>query len=213
MFRSVYRYLPLVGLLLLSACNRFDKEDAALQIRDHFCEGWPFGCTENTRVEIGAVRETRHGRQIEFKVMDGEDETATLKAAYFEEKDGVWEFLLFEPPFVEAFALEKSRVVGDQRRFDEELMELKAAQKWFSTIYGRFARSMAELDSVSYKQPAIPIEMTVTGDGSSWRGLVKSQYTQCVLEVPRQQLPTCEGLAALNTGTSSGPLSTAFGEE
>ena len=201
-----------VFLLALSACDRFDKDDAALQIRDNFCEGWPFGCTENTVVELGRVRETRYGRQVEFKVADGEDETRTLTAAYFELEEDAWNFLLFEPPFSEEYNREKSRVVDDQRLFDLELSELKKAQRWFSTIYGRFARDFAELDSVSYKRPSVAIQMTVS-DGNSWMGEVRSEYARCVLEIPRQQLPTCEGLAALNTGTSSGPLSTAYGEE
>lgn len=197
-------------LALLAACDSFDEENAALQIRQEFCEGWPFGCTDSTYVQVEEVNETPNGRQVEFKVVDGEDETATLVAAYFEEKDEGWTFLLFEPPFSQKYNLEKSRVVEDQRKFDEQLMELKAAQKWFNTIYGRFAGSLAELDSVSYKRPQTPIQMTVTGNG--WRGEIKSQYARCVLEVPEYQLPRCEGLPALNTGTTSGPLSTAFGE-
>ncbi len=212
---SCWRALPfvIVSLLLAAACGSFDEDTAAVQIRQAFCEDWPYGCTESTMVEVGKVRETRYGRQVEFKVVDGDDETATLKAAYFEEKDGEWTFLLFEPPFSEKFALERSRVVQDQMDFEEQLMDLKAAQRWFTTIYGRFARSLAELDSVSYDPPDTPLQMTVGPEGNSWRGVIKSQYARCVLEVPNQQLPDCEGLAALNTGTPSGPLSTAFGEE
>jgi hypothetical protein len=197
--------------MLLAACDSFDEEDAALQIRQEFCEGWPFGCTDSTFVRIEGVNETPNGRQVEFKVIDGEDETATLVAAYFEENEESWRFLLFEPPFSQAYNLERSRVVEDERLFDEQLMDLKSAQKWFNTIYGRFARSLAELDSVSYKQPSTPIEMTVTGSG--WRGEIRSQYTRCMLEIPSQQLPRCEGLPALNTGTPTGPLSTAFGRQ
>jgi hypothetical protein len=212
---SRWKALPLVAvsLLWIVGCDSFDDDSAAVQIRQAFCEGWPYGCTDNTVVEVGKVRETRYGRQVEFRVVDGEDRTGTLKAAYFEEKDGEWAFLLFEPPFSERFAREKSRVVDDQREFEEQLMDLKAAQKWFNTIYGRFARSLAELDSVSYEPPGTPLEMTVGPEGNSWSGVVKSQYARCILEVPRRQLPSCQGLAALNTGTPSGPLTTAFGEE
>jgi hypothetical protein len=202
-----------VCLVLFNACNRLDEEAAALQIRENFCEGWPFGCTESTVVEIGKVRETRHGRAIEFKVVDGEDETRTLSAAYFELQEDVWTFLLFEPPFSEEYNRQKSRVVDDKRLFEEELSELKKAQRWFATIYGRFARDFAELDSVSYTRPTVAIQMTVSPNANAWTGEVRSEYTRCVLEIPRQQIASCEGLSALNTGTSSGPLSTAFGEQ
>ena len=211
MFRWRFPLFLPVCLVLFAACDSFDEEDAALQIRQEFCEGWPFGCTDSTLVEVEKVNKTLNGRQVEFKVVDGADKTATLVAAYFEEKDEEWAFLLFEPPFSQVYNLEKSSVVKDQRLFDEQLMDLKAAQKWFNTIYGRFAGSLAELDSVSYKRPQTPIQMTVTRGG--WSGEIKSQYTRCVLEIPRQQLPECEGLPALNAGTSSGPLSTAFGEQ
>ena len=106
-----------------------------------------------------------------------------------------------------------SRVKSDHRELKESLMDLKAAQKWFASIYGRFALSLAELDSVSYKAPEFPLEMIAQQDGGVWRGNVESRYVRCSLEVPTQQLPACEYLAAASdNGTETRPLSTSFGE-
>jgi len=200
----------LCGVGLLVACDSFDKEEAALQIRERFCSEWPYGCTDSTRVELGKVRKTRNGRQVEFRVIDRQDQTATLSAAYFEPLRDDWAFLLFEPPFSERFRVERGRVSDDSRRFTDLLMELKSAQRWFLTIYGRHARSLAELDSVSYKPPDVPIQMTVAG--GSWRALIVNPYVRCELDASRQQLPSCVGLSAENAGSESGPLATAFGE-
>jgi hypothetical protein len=213
MYRSTALLSTALGLVTLAGCSGFDEDNAAIQIRETFCQGWPYGCTENTVVEIGKVRETLHGRQVEFKVVDGDDETATLQSAYFEREDDEWRLLFFEPPFSKQFTREENRAIDDRHKLEKQLMDLKAAQKWFTTIYRRYASNLAELDSVSYHPPGPALKMTVEQGGSGWRGEVESQYTRCVLEVPRQQLPSCEGLsAAQGAGTSSGPLSTAFGE-
>ncbi len=200
----------LCGLIALAGCDSFEKQEAAVQIRDRFCEGWPYGCTDNTEVEIEKVNKTRNGRQVLFKVRDGEDETARLSAAYFEPRGDSWIFLLFEDPFNDRFQAEAARVGADSRRFTDDLMELKSAQRWFLSIYGRYAGSLAELDSVSYEPAGDPIEMTV--GGGSWRGVMASQYVRCEFDSARQQLPSCAGLAAVNAGSETGPLSTAFGE-
>jgi len=213
MHRSTAFFLVSCGLISLAGCGGLDEDAAALQIRQAFCDGWAYGCTENTVVEIGAVRETPHGRQVEFKVVDGDDETTTLKAAYLELEDDKWTFMFFEPPFSKQFAGETSHIERDNRELKEQLMDLKAAQKWYTSIYGRFALNLAELDSVSYKTPERAIEMTASQGGDGWRGEIASLYVHCVLEVPSQQLPTCENLAsAPNAGTPAGPLSAAFGE-
>jgi len=214
MHRSTGLFLLCAGLVSMTGCGGFDEEAAALQIRQAFCEGWPYGCTIDTVVEIGAVSETPHGKQVEFKVVDGDDRTTTLRAAYLELKNDEWTFMFFEPPFSTQFARETSRVESDRRELKAHLMDVKAAQKWFTSIYGRFALNLSELDSVSYKVPERTLEMTASQGGDSWRGQAASRYVHCVLEVPSQQLPTCENLAtAPNTGTPAGPLSTAFGEE
>jgi hypothetical protein len=198
------------GLTMLAACDSFDKDVASLQIREEFCRDWPYGCTETTEVEIEKVNKTRNGRQVEFRVVDREDETARLSAAYFEIQDEEWDFLLFENPFNERFKLEAAQVGEDSRLFADELQKLKRAQNWFLSIYGRYARSIAELDSVSFKPPELPIDMSVSA--ASWQAELSSQYVRCVLDVSRQQLPDCKGLSAENAGAESGPLSQAFGE-
>ena len=213
MRRSTAFFLLSCGLVSVAGCGGFDEDSAAIEIRQAFCDGWAYGCTEDTVVEIGTVSETPHGRQVEFKVVDGDDETAILKAAYLELKEDEWKFMFFEPPFSKQFAEETSRIESDQRELKEHLMDLKAAQKWFTSIYGRFALNLSELDSVSYKAPERTLEMTASLGGDSWRGQAASRYVHCVLEVPSQQLPICENLTnAPNSGTPSGPLSTAFGE-
>ena len=70
-----------------------------MQIRDRFCGGWPYGCTDSTRVEVEGVEKTNRGRQVEFRVVDGDDRSAKLASAYFELDDDVWRFLFFENPF------------------------------------------------------------------------------------------------------------------
>ncbi len=208
------RFWPfLIGLSLLVACDSFDKDEAALQIRERFCGGWPYGCTDSTRVVIEDIEKTRNGRQVKFRVVDREDRTAELSAAYFEPQDDEWRFLLFENPFDDMFDVEAARFDQDRKRFSESLRELKAAQNWFVSIYSRYARDVQELDSVSYKPTDLPIRMTVATDAQSWKGELSNRYVSCQLDIPRQQLPTCVGLAATDAGTDSGPLSRAFGKE
>ncbi len=203
----------LIGLSLLVACDSFEKDDAALQIRERFCGGWPYGCTDSTRVVIEDVEKTRHGRQVKFRVVDRDDRTAELSAAYFEPQDDEWQFLLFENPFDDMFEIEAARFDQDRKKFSESLRELKAAQNWFMSIYSRYARTLQELDSVSYRPKEPPIRMTVAPDAKSWTGDLSNQFVRCQLEIPRQQLPDCAGLAATHAGTDSGPLSHAFGDE
>jgi hypothetical protein len=205
-----FRPLWLCVLIMLAGCDNFDKEEAALQIRDRFCDGWPYGCTDSTYVVVEDVNETRNGRQVLFRVHDREDETARLSAAYFEPRGENWMFLLFESPFNDHFQEEASQVGEDSRTFTDQLMEVKSAQRWFLSIYGRYARSLEELDSVSYKRPHLPIEMTVSS--SNWSAVMRSEYVRCEFDSSRMQLPSCSGLAALNAGVENGPLSKAFGE-
>ncbi|UCF18921.1 MAG: hypothetical protein JSU87_13460 [Gemmatimonadota bacterium] len=206
-----YRVIALACLLLVAGCDDFDRDEAALQIRERFCEGWPYGCTDSTRVVIEDVDETRNGRQVVFRVVDRRDETARLSAAYFELEGDDWSFFLFENPFNDAFKAEAGRYAEDSRRYSDALMELKSKQRWFVTIYGRYAQVLQELDSVSYKSSDIPLEMTVIGDG--WGGRISGRYAECEIEIPSQQLPTCRGVLARNAGTADGPLSEAFGAE
>lgn len=197
------------------ACDSFDKGQAALEIRDEVCSGWPYGCTDSTQVKVKKVHKTRHGRAVEFQVVDRLDETATLSAAYFEPtgEEEEWEFLLFENPFNDAFKAQATVVDTESRLFRDALRELKSKQSWFNMIYGRYARSLQELDSVSYKKPDLQIDMVTSENDSSWVAEIATRYVKCVLDISRQQLPSCVGLPAENAGTTSGPLSEAFGEE
>ncbi len=206
-FRPVF-----VGALVVAAgCGGFDKEEAAMQIRDRFCDGWPYGCTESTRVVVEEVRKTNRGRQVEFRIVDGKDKSARLASAYFESEDEAWQFLFFENPFKDRFEAEAARIAEESRLFSEQLRELKVAQNWYNSIYGRFAESLEELDNVSYEPPDLPIVMSVS-DGQRWKAEISSRVVKCELDVSRQQLPACSGLSAGNAGTESGPLSEAFGE-
>ncbi len=203
----------LIGLSLLVACDSFKKDEAALQIQERFCGGWPYGCTDSTRVAIENIEKTRHGRQVTFRVVDRKDRTAELSAAYFEPRDDEWQFLLFEDPFDDMFQVEAARFDQDRRTMSESLRQLKAAQNWYLSIYNRYARDVQELDSVSYKPAEPPIRMTVASDANSWKAELSNPFVSCELEVPRQQLPVCVGVAATNAGSDSGPLSHAFGDE
>ncbi len=111
------------------------------------------------------------------------------------------------------FEVEAARFDRDLKKFSESLRELKAAQNWFLSIYSRYARTTQELDSVSYKPKEPPIRMTVDSDAKSWKAELSNPFVSCQLEIPRQQLPGCVGVAAADAGIDSGPLSRAFGEE
>jgi hypothetical protein len=206
-----FRYLSAVTLMVAAGCGGLDKDEAAMQIRDRFCDGWPFGCTDSTRVVIEDVRKTNRGRQVEFRVVDRKDRTASLESAYFESNDGDWRFLFFEDPFKTRFEVEAARISQDGKALSERLRELKVAQNWYNSIYNRFALSLEELDNVSYEPPDLPIVMTVN-DGAGWRAEISSRWVKCELDVSRQQLPVCAGLSAEDAGTESGPLSEVFGE-
>lgn len=203
-------YVGVVALLIAAGCGGLDKDEAAMQIRDRFCDGWPVGCTDSTRVVIEDVRKTNRGRQVEFRVVDRKDRTASLKSAYFESSDGDWRFLFFEDPFKARFEVEAARIAQDGKLLSERLRELKVAQNWYNSIYNRFAPNLEELNNVSYAPPDLPIVMTVN-DGSEWRAEISSRWVKCELDVSRQQLPVCAGLSAQDAGTESGPLSEVFG--
>ncbi len=210
--RTACYILALCGLaLLVAACSDFKKSGAALQIRDRFCDGWPYGCTDSTRVVIEKIRKTTHGRQVEFRVVDRRDATASLMAAYFEPRDGEWSFLLFEDPFEDLFEVKVNLIEQDSRRLNEALRELKAAQKWFLSIYGRYAASLEELNSVSYRPPDLPVQLSTDEKGKSWKAEISSDFVRCELDISRQQLPKCAGLSAESAGTELGPLAEAFG--
>ncbi len=203
---------PLLFCVAFAACDSFEKEEAALQIRERFCNDWPYGCTDSTHVVVEEVHKTRHGRQVEFRVVDRRDQTPILLAAYFEPADEEWRFLLFENPFSERFEAQ-ARVVGeDSKRLSRELRKLKSAQNWFVSIYGRFARTVQELDSVSYKLPDLPILMVLEDDGEGWRAEISSRFVKCELDISVQQLPDCIGLSAGNAGMEPGPLAETFGK-
>jgi hypothetical protein len=203
--------LAFCGLVLAAGCSGFDKNDAAMQVRERFCNDWPYGCTDSTRVVVDEVHKTNRGRQVEFRVVDREDETTTLSSAYFEPEDNEWSFLFFENPFKDRFQEEATRVSEEIRLYGEQLRELKASQNWFLSIYGRYANSLEELDSVSYKPGKAPIALTAA-NGKEWKAEISSRFVKCQFDGPRQQLPACVGLPAENAGTESGPLSETFGE-
>jgi hypothetical protein len=204
----------LVGCaVVFLACDSFEEEAASQQIRERFCAEWAYACTDSTRVVIEDVRETRHGRQVDFRLVDRRDETEVLSAAYFEQRDEAWDFLLFEDPFRSRLEGQAGQLAADRRRFEDELMELKAAQNWFLSIYGRYAMSQAELDSVGYKPPDFPLSMQVAPGGRSWAAESASRLVRCQLDPGRQQLPSCVTQKADGLGTETGPLSQAFGGE
>lgn len=209
MSRPPITFIVIVCCVAVSAaCDSFDKKQAALEIRDRLCEEWPYGCTDSTRVVVEEVSKTRNGRQVEFKLVDGDDETPRLVAAYFEPREEEWSLLLFEDPFKTRFRELAGQVDADTRRLSDALSKVNAAQKWFASIYGRYAASLGELDSVSYRRSEVPIEMS-TQDGG-WRAEASTDYVRCEVAVPGGPLPRCVGLSAQHAGSQSGPLSTAF---
>jgi len=204
------RLIALCCVAVLGGCDSFDEEQAALTIRERVCHEWPYGCSDSTRVVVEDVAKTSNGRQVEFRLVDRDDRTPSLSAAYFEPQDEEWAFLLFEDPFKSVYRELAGRVDADTRRLTDALSDLKAAQRWFISIYGRYAGSLSELDSVSYKGTEVPIELTVAEGFGSWEAEATTRYVHCQLEIPGQQLPRCEGLTAEFAGTDSGPLSRSF---
>lgn len=209
------RAISLAGILALAvftACGGLDKEAAELEIRERLCDEWSYGCTESTEVAVQKVRKTRLGRQVEFRVVDRADATPTLAAAYFEPKDDGWEFILFEDPFRTLLDQNASLLTQDRKLFTDQLMDVKAAQRWFIAIYGRYATSLAELDSVSYKVQGGGLSMISDDRGGSWQAEVASDFVRCEMDNSRQ-LPHCRALPAEGAGTETGPLTRAFGTQ
>lgn len=200
-----------VALMIAAGCGGLDKDEAALQIRDRFCDGWPYGCTDSTRVVVEDMRKTNRGRQVEFRVVDRDDKTARLASAYFESGGEAWRFMFFENPFKERFEAQAVQIAEEGKRYSEHLRELKVAQNWYNSIYGQFATSLDQLKNVSYKPPDLPIVMSVL-DGGHWKAEISSRWVKCELDVSKQQLPVCTGLSANDAGTKSGPLFEVFGE-
>lgn len=211
--RRRFPRISLLGLVFLVGCGGLDEDEASLQIREQLCSEWPYGCTDSTRIDVKKVRKTSEGRRVEFRIVDRQDATPMLSAAYFEpsEDDG-WDLLLFESPFRQALDQRVNRFSDDRRLFTDQLMELKAAQKWFISIYGRYATSLEELDSVSYKPPEAPLTMAVEVGGSAWSAQVASSFVSCELD-SAGQLPDCPAQVAEGAGKEDGPLARAFGEE
>lgn len=198
------------GAAVLTGCDSFEEDRAALEIRERVCKDWPVGCSDSTRVVIEDVNKTNNGRQVVFRLVDRADETPPLSAAYFEPRDEEWGFLLFEDPFQSTFRELSGRVDADSRLLTDALSEVKSAQRWYNSIYRRYAGSLSALDSVSYKGSTVPIEMTVTDDFGRWKAVASTRYVRCEIEGPGGQIPDCVGLTAEHVGTDSGPLSQAF---
>ena len=200
----------LFSAIVLTGCDGFDEERAAAEIRERVCKDWPYGCSDSTRVVVEGVQKTGSGRQVEFRLRDRADATPRLSAAFFERRGETWAFLLFEDPFDSVFGGLAGHFRNDTRRLSEALSELKSAQRWFNSIYGRYAGALSELDSVSYKPPAVPVEMTVAEGFEGWTATAATRQVRCELAIPGQELPRCRGLTAEHAGTDSGPLSRAF---
>lgn len=214
MSRQVMCFLSVLvcGAVGLTACDSFDEDQAALQIRERVCRDWPVGCSDSTRVVIEDVNKTNNGRQVVFRLVDRADETPPLSAAYFEPRDEEWGFLLFEEPFLSTFRELSGRVDADSRLLSDALGKVKSAQRWYNSIYGRYAGSLSALDSVSYKGSTVPIEMTVADDFGQWKAVASTRSVRCEIEGPGGQIPECVGLTAAYVGTDSGPLSEAFSD-
>ncbi len=204
--------LALLSLPLLSGCDGFDKESAALQIREKFCGEWRYGCSDSTQVQIKKVRKTAHGRSVDFRVMDRADETATLSAAYFEPEDDAWALLLFENPFLDVFKEQVSQLGQDRKQVSDRLMKLRTAQNWHSSIYGQYASEFEQLTRVNYKPASEPIEMVVGDGGSGWRAESSGSFVTCVIDAEKL-LPVCGVRASRPAGEEAGPLTTEFGAE
>ncbi len=203
--------LALLGLPLCLACSGFDKESAAAQIRERFCGEWAYGCTNNTRVQIGKVKKTPNGRSVEFRVIDREDATATLSAAYFEEQGDGWRFLLFEDPFLRRFRALVSELAADRNEVSELLMQMRSAQSWHRSIYGSYAAELDQLARVNYKPPEKPIQLAVAEDGTDWTAEAEGRYVRCTVGAGLL-LPGCSVRTAPAAGEPGGPLAKAFEE-
>ncbi len=201
----------MLGLTLCAACGGFDKESAAQQIRERFCTDWPYGCTDSTRVEIQKVRKTPNGRSVDFELLDRADESARLSAAYFEPEGDGWLLLLFENPFLGELKERMGLLAEDKREVSERLMELRSAQNWHRTIYGRYAEAFEQLSQVNYVEPEAPIRLSVEPNGTSWGADSDGRYVTCSVG-SELLLPECEVQASPNAGREGGVLASEFGE-
>lgn len=204
--------LALLSLAVLISCDGFDKESAALQIREKFCGEWPYGCSDSTEVQIRKVRKTPNGRSVDFRVLDRADESATLSAAYFEPDGEAWALLLFENPFLDVFKEQVSQLGQDRKQVFDRLMELRTAQNWHNSIYGQYASEFEQLTRVNYKPGSEPLEMVVGDGGSSWRAESSGNFVTCVIDEGKH-LPDCNVRASRPAGEAAGPLATEFGAE
>ncbi len=207
--------VALVSLSVCLACGGFDKQAAALQIEERFCSDWAYGCTDSTRVRVRKVHETPHGRSVEFEIIDRADRTARLSAAYFEpvgSEGEDWELLLFENPFLTEYKLRVSQLREDQTRVSDRLMELRTAQNWHSSIYGRYANDLGQLTKVNYKPVDEPIRLFVTQDGTAWRAESDGRYVTCSVGA-ETLLPECVVHESPIAGSEEGPLAAEFGAD
>lgn len=204
--------IPLLGTLLLSfGCGGIDEETASAQIRDRICEDWSYGCTENTRIEIEKVRKTPNGRSVDFRLVDREDRSGVLSAAYFEPEDDGWLLLLFEKPFLDRFKQLVAEVNGDREEVGDRLMELRTAQNWHRSIYGKYASELEQLATVNYKPPEAEVRLSVGEDGNTWHAKSDGRFVSCEISAD-ERLPECRVKTAGDAGSERGPLATRLGE-
>ena len=204
--------IPLLGTLLLAVgCAGIDEETASAEILEEVCEDWPYGCTENTRVEIEKVRETPNGRSVDFRLVDRQDRSAVLSAAYFEPEDDGWLLLLFENPFLDRFKQLVAEMKRDREEVGDRLMELRSAQNWHQSIYGSYAGDMERLANVNYKPPQAEVRLSVGDGGKTWHAESDGSFVTCEIGTD-DRLPVCRVKKASDAGSEAGPLATRLGE-
>ncbi len=184
--------LLLSSLAVLISCSGFDEEAARAEIRERFCDRWPYGCSESTEIVVKRVRKAGAGRLVDFRIVDGSDKTGMLSAAYFGERESGWEFFSFDNPFREVFEHRTNEINADRKHLTDLLIDLRAKQNWHLAIYGRYAASFEELASrVRYTASFDGVKMIVAEDGESFQTTTTSQYFTCQADDSRH-FPKCQ---------------------
>jgi hypothetical protein len=199
--------------LAVAACGGFDRPEAAREIRDRFCDEWPYGCSDDLRVVVEEVREAGAGRLVDFRIEDGGYATEPLSGAYFARGEDGWDLVFFEDPFRTELDEGLARFARDRRTQADRLLRIQTAQEWHRSIHGRYATNLEELTRVSYVPPeGVSVRVGDPSEPGGWMAEANGRFTRCVMD-GGDALPKCELSGGTTADEGGGPLAATFGPE